>query len=63
VFPKHRHDEDLIIGLVENAIAEMDRMTPYLGELCKTSVPMLPLLDLKQLLAREDLLPAAPEEE
>ena len=63
VFPKHRHDEDLIIGLVENAIAEMDRMTPFLGELCKTSAPMLPLLDLKQLLAREDLLPTAGEEE
>jgi hypothetical protein len=63
VFPKHRHDEDLIIGLVDNAIAEMDRMTPFLGELCKTSVPMLPLLDLKQLLAREDLLPSADEEE
>jgi hypothetical protein len=62
VFAKHRHDEDMIGSLVHNAIAEMDRMTPFLGELCKTTGEMLPLLDLKQLLQREDLLPPAPEE-
>lgn len=62
VFPKHRHDEELIVSLVHNAIAEMDRMTPFLGELCKTTGAMLPLLDLKQLLQREDLLPPPLEE-
>ncbi len=63
VFPKHRYDEDLLASLVHNAIAEMDRMTPFLGELCKTSTAMLPLLDLKQLLQREDLLPPPLEEQ
>ena len=63
VFPKHRHDEELIASLVHNAIAEMDRMTPFLGELCRTNQAMLPLLDIPQLLKREDLLPPAPEQE
>ena len=63
VFPKHRYDEDLLASLVHNAIAEMDRMTPFLGELCKTTGAMLPLLDLTQLLKREDLLPPPVEEE
>jgi hypothetical protein len=57
IFPKHRYDEALIASLVHNAIAEMDRMTPFLGELCRTTGAMLPLLDLAQLLRREDLLP------
>lgn len=60
VFSKHRYDESVIINLVHNAIAEMDRMTPYLVELCKATPAMLPLLDLKQLLKREDLLPVVP---
>jgi hypothetical protein len=62
IFPKHRHDEELIASLVHNAIAEMDRMTPFLGELCGTTPAMLPLLDLAQLLKREDLLPPPLEE-
>lgn len=57
VFAKHRHDEELITNLVHNAVVEMDRMTPYLGELCRTTKDMLPFLDLQQLLKREELLP------
>ncbi len=57
VFPPHRHDTDIITSLVHNAVIEMDRMTPYLGELCRTTRDMLPLLDLSQLLKREELLP------
>lgn len=63
IFSKHRYDEGLIASLVHNAIAEMDRMTPCLGELCKTTKAMLPLLDIPQLLKREDLLPPAPAED
>ena len=62
VFPRHRYDADLIINLVHNAIAEMDRMTPFLGELCKTTKPMLPLLNIPDLLKRADLLPVVPED-
>ncbi len=63
VFASHRYDENIIANLVHNAIAEMDRMTPYLGVLCQTSKAMLPLLDLPALLKRADLLPVVPEVE
>ncbi|MFZ4764319.1 MAG: YbjN domain-containing protein [Roseimicrobium sp.] len=61
LFPKDHAAEDLIASLVHNVILEADRMTPFLGELCRTSQAMLPLLDLPQLLLREDLLPPAPD--
>lgn len=60
VFSKHRYDEAIIINLVHNAIAEMDRLTPYLGELCKATPALLKVMDLRQLLRREDLLPVVP---
>jgi hypothetical protein len=62
VFPKHRYDDLLIIGLVHNAVAEMDRLMPYLGELCRITTSMLPLSNIRTLLAREDLIPPVPEE-
>lgn len=62
VFPNHRYDGELIASLVHNAVAEMDRMTPFLGELCRTTKAMLPLLDIAQLLRREDLLPPPPDQ-
>src|SRR5262249_55982591 len=63
VFPPHRYDEGVIAGLVHTAIAEMDRMTPFLGEVIKTRKEMLALLSMRDLLVREDLLPPVPEEE
>jgi len=60
IFPANRHDEKIIAGLVHNAVGEVDRFTPYLGEVCRTSREMLPLLDVRELLAREDLLPPTP---
>jgi hypothetical protein len=62
VFPKNRHEEDIIISLTHNAIAEMDRITPFLGELCRTGKDMLVLLDVRELLQREELLPPVPED-
>jgi hypothetical protein len=62
IFSMHRHDETIIASLVHNAIAEMDRLTPFLGELCRTKKEMLPLFDVKGLLAREDLLQPVPQE-
>jgi hypothetical protein len=62
VFPKHRYDEDVISSLAHNAVAEMDRITPFLGELIKTKKEMLVLLDVKELMAREELLPPEVEE-
>ena len=63
VFPRHRYDEEVLAGLIHTAVAEMDRLTPFLGELCSTAKEMLPLLNIPDLLSREDLLPPVPEEE
>lgn len=62
VFPSHRYDEKIIAGLVHNAVAEMDRLTPFLAEVCKTPPGELMLLRIPDLLKREDLLPPVPEE-
>jgi len=56
IFPELRSDEPAIAGLVHNAVGEMDRLTPFLGELCRTRKEMLPLLDVAALLKREELL-------
>lgn len=57
VFPAHRPDEPIIGGLVHAAVAEVDRITPYLGEICKTPKGELLLLRIPELLGREELLP------
>ena len=62
IFPPHRYDQRIIASLVHSAIAEMDRLTPYLGEICKTPKGELLLLRVTDLMMREDLLPPAPEE-
>lgn len=61
VFPELRYDEPVIAGLVHNAVGEMDRLIPFLGELCRTRKEILPLLDVTALLKREELLPPVPE--
>lgn len=62
IFPPHRYDHRIIASLVHSAIAEMDRLTPFLGEICKTPKGELLLLKVADLMQREDLLPPAPEE-
>ena len=61
IFPVHRGDEAILAALVHAAIGEMDRMTPFLGELCRTSKGELLLLNVSELLARQDLLPPVEE--
>lgn len=63
IFASNRYDEKIIAGLVHNAVGEVDRFTPYFGEICRTTREMLPLLDVRELLAREDLLPPTPPAE
>ncbi len=58
VFPLNRFDRQIIRSLVHSAIAEMDRLTPFLSEVCRTPAAELPLLSIPLLLQREDLLPA-----
>ena len=48
---------ELLASLVRAAVVEMDRITPYLAVIARTSADEIDLLDIPALLAREDLLP------
>lgn len=61
LFSPHRYDERIIASMVHTAVAEMDRLTPFLAEVCRLGTGELLLLDIPELLAREDLLPTIPE--
>lgn len=63
IFATNRHDERIIAGLVHASVAEMDRLTPFLSEVCRTQKGELLLLDITSLLRREDLLPPVPDGE
>jgi len=63
VFPPNRHDARIIASLVHSAVAEMDRLTPFLGEITQTPKGELLLLKVADLMKREDLLPPVPEAE
>jgi len=39
----------------------MDRLTPYLSEICRLGTGELLLLSVPKLMAREDLLPDVPQ--
>ncbi len=62
IFPPNRHDERILASLVHTAVAEVDRLTPFLGEICKTSPGELLLLQVPELLNRAELLPPEPTE-
>ena len=55
VFPHDQPDEKVIARLVHTAVAEMDRLTPYLGELVKLCTSDLLLLHVPELMARDEL--------
>jgi len=57
IFSAEQPDEKIIASLVHAAIAEMDRITPFLGEVCKRTSAELVLLSIPELMARTDLLP------
>jgi hypothetical protein len=59
--PGSAGDVKIIASLIHNAVAETDRLTPYLTELCRISELELPLYSITDLLAREDLLPPVPD--
>ncbi|MEN3941240.1 hypothetical protein WJU23_08100 [Prosthecobacter sp. SYSU 5D2] len=63
IFPPHRYDERILASLVHSTIAEMDRVTPFLGEICQTPKGELLLLSVRDLMKREDLLPPPPPEQ
>jgi hypothetical protein len=63
IFPGGIHDERLIAGLVHTSIGEVDRLTPFLGEVCRTPKGELLLLRVSELMKRQDLLPPPLETE
>lgn len=63
LFERERYDADIIASMVHCAIAELDRLVPYVATICQTAPDLLADLDLERLLEREDLLPTVPEGE
>lgn len=52
--------EQMIAGLVRANIVEMDRITPFLGEIEKIADEALAGVDVARLMLRQDLLPQVP---
>ncbi len=63
VFPPHRYDQRILASMVHSAVVEMDRLTPFLGEILRIPKGELLLLKVADLLQREDLLPPVPDAE
>lgn len=49
--------------MVHCAIAELDRIVPYVALVRSSAVALLPDLDIKRLLMREDVIPPVPGDE
>ena len=63
LFERERYDSDIISSMVHCAIAELDRIVPYVAIVRSTAEDLLPDLDLKRLLMREDVIPPVPGDE
>ena len=63
LFEREKYDADIIASMVHCAIAELDRLVPYVATVRQTAPDLLPDLDLERLLDREDLIPPVPEGE
>lgn len=60
LFERERYDADIISSMVHCAIAELDRIVPYVAIVRGTPADLLSDLDVKRLLAREDVIPPVP---
>ena len=63
LFERERYDSDIISSMVHCAIAELDRIVPYVAIVRSTAEDLLPDLDIKRLLMREDVIPPVPGDE
>lgn len=61
LFERERYDADIVSSMVHCAIAEVDRIIPFLGTVMKTPRDLLADLSVPLLLEREDMLPPLPE--
>lgn len=60
IFPEHIVPTAIIASLVHSALAETDRLTPFLTLVLRMTPAELGQLNLKLFLQREDLLPPVP---
>jgi hypothetical protein len=60
LFERERYDADIISSMVHCAIAELDRIVPYVAIVRGTPADLLADLDVRRLLAREDVIPPVP---
>lgn len=60
LFERERFDSDIISSMVHCAIAELDRIIPYVAMVRSTPEDLLADLDLERLLMREDVIPPVP---
>ena len=60
MFERDKFDADIISSMVHAAIAEVDRITPYVGVVQQTPEDLLDDLSVERLLLREDLIPPVP---
>lgn len=63
LFERERFDSDIVSSMVHCAIAELDRIIPYVAIVRDTPSDLLADLHLPRLLAREDVIPPVPGEE
>ncbi len=63
LFEKELYDKDIISSMVHCAIAEIDRIVPFISIVLQTEQDLLDDLSIERLLLREDLLPPVPEQE
>lgn len=63
LFEKEKYDSDIVCSMVHCAIAEMDRIVPYVATIRRTPIDLLDDLDVQRLLMRQDLLPPVEGEE
>jgi hypothetical protein len=60
LFPRNGADTAIIARLVQTGIAETDRLTPALATVLRTPHDLLPGLDTRALLGRDDFIPPPP---
>ena len=60
LFERERFDSDIVCSMVHCAIAELDRIIPYVAMVRDTPADLLGDLDLRRLLMREDVIPPVP---
>jgi hypothetical protein len=60
LFERERYDSDIICSMVHCAIAELDRIIPYVAIVRNTPADLLYDMDLQRLLMREDVIPPVP---